>query len=145
MLIRFGVIGGGAYVGMVLAVALVADPAIGGRPMTSLRLSEPRELAGTWILSVAGDAARCTLTLGLAPGASDQPLVGAAACPPGLGLSGAVKWRPVPDGLQLAADDGRTIAMFEPAGANRFVWQRRSGPVTLQRRAEPPAAIKPVR
>jgi len=113
--------------------------------MTSQRLSDPRELAGTWILSVAGDAARCTLTLGLSPGVNDQPLVGAAACPPGLGLSGAVKWRPVPDGLQLAADDGRTIAMFEPAGANRFVSQRRGGPVTLQRRAEPPAPIKPAR
>lgn len=88
----------------------------------SLRMREPSELIGRW--TVTGDSTvanlPCTIVfLNERIDAANAWRLSADGNCLNKVLTGAVGWRPAPDGIEFASADGRTIAMFDATGAGR--------------------------
>ncbi|HEY9217606.1 MAG TPA: AprI/Inh family metalloprotease inhibitor [Phenylobacterium sp.] len=78
-------------------------------------LADPARIAGAWRLEVA-EAAPCRLELSARPSANGYQ---ASASP---GCTAAVRqWRPTPEGLEIAAEDGLTLMLFTPDGPGRYL------------------------
>jgi hypothetical protein len=103
------------------------------QPSGSLRMGEPQELAGRW--EIATPAGACTVVFAATrmESANGWAIEDATACLKAL-VPGAVVWRPTPDGVALAGDDRRTLALFAAAdGVQAGTATLASGPATLRR------------
>lgn len=93
-----------------LALAACHPPPVSAR---SPALATPEALAGAWTLTVQGRA-RCELQLDVSPSAHGYR-VWAERCE-----IPVAQWRPVPDGVELAAADGLTLILLQPAADGVF-------------------------
>lgn len=99
----------------------------------SLRMQEPAELAGRWVL-VTRDSS-CAIVL--SGDRMEEANGWAIASPPPACLVAlvpdAVAWRPVPEGLALAAADRRTLVVFTATGVSTATATIGGQPATLRR------------
>lgn len=94
-----------------LLLGACAAPAAGAR---SRPLADAKSLAGLWTLTVQG-AAACKLLLTAEGGERGYRAAAQGGCPIPI-----AQWRPVPDGMELAAADGLTLILLEPAGGGAY-------------------------
>lgn len=90
---------------------------VNGNDFANLRMAEPHELAGDWIMAV--DGKHCRLRFGSARVEAMNAYaltIADATC-----LNGSIDptpagWRPAPDGIELAGADRLTVALFVDGG-----------------------------
>ncbi|MET0294137.1 MAG: AprI/Inh family metalloprotease inhibitor [Phenylobacterium sp.] len=90
----------------VLLLSACATSPAGAR---SPALADPKRIAGDWSLVHA--AGSCALRLTGKASAQGYRVQPRAAC-----AAPVAQWRPVPEGLELAGSDGRTLMLLVPAG-----------------------------
>lgn len=83
--------------------------------LTSLRMVEPADVAGTWYVMSSRGHCALTLTTTRVEAANAYALVG-AGCLSDLLPSPVAGWRPAPDGIELAGADRRTLVLFADQG-----------------------------
>ncbi len=98
----------------------------------SLRMAEPRELAGPWLVIGVNTRCRVQLTAERVESANGWRVTDVGGCLGGV-VPGVVAWRAAPDGMELADADGLTLVFFDANGAGRTP---AGAALTLRREAE---------
>lgn len=87
-------------------------------------LPEPEQLAGRWVVAEQGSQLRCALDLTTRPIGRGHVAITDPQCLARLRLADVAAWRPAPDGIALAASDGRTVAFFARRAGKCHVLRR---------------------
>jgi hypothetical protein len=96
-------------------------------------MSEPGELAGQWVIATAAGSCAVVFAATRVESANAWKIEDPSGCLQAL-VPGAVGWRPTPDGVAIAGDDRRTLALFAAADrAQAGSATLASGPATLRR------------
>lgn len=102
----------------ILLLAACAGAPAGAR---SPALAAPASLAGVWTLT-AGAAPACRIRLTAEPAAHGYLAVTLGGCRARISA-----WRPIPEGVELAAADGLTLVLLSPTGPNRYAGRDAAG------------------
>ena len=90
----------------------------------SLRMREPAALAGRWVVYIGQQHCGINLEAKRVEDANGWALIDPSGCL-SAAIPGAVAWRPVPEGIEFAAADRRSVIVFtatgdSPAGEGRL-------------------------
>ena len=100
----------------------------------SLRMAEPSEIAGSWVIEAGGR--RCPIELSPERTESvNAHRLGGGDCLATMMPVTPVGWRPAPDGIELVGADRLTLAMFADAGDGSGVATLAEGQTARLRRA----------
>ena len=85
------------------------------RIVGSLRMREPEALAGPWSIEIGQQHCSIRLETKRVEAANGWALVDSSGCL-AAALPGAVVWRPIPEGIEFAAADRRSVIVFTATG-----------------------------
>ncbi len=101
----------------------------------SLRMAEPSEIAGSWVVEAGGRRCSVELSPERIESANAHRLLGGGDCLATMMPATPVGWRPAPDGIELVGADRLTLAMFADAGDGSGVATLAGGRTARLRRA----------
>lgn len=96
-------------------------------------MREPEELAGAWAIETPTATCAITFTTRRVESANGWAIDDPGGCLAAV-VSGAVAWRPTPEGVALAADDRRTLVVFNAAADGQTATASLNGGTATLRR-----------